>query len=911
MLIAKLRISIIGIVLICSAASVAAHEFWVAPQPFIVQPDAQVVVTLRVGEMMHGKSLPFHSSNFQSLTLTTRNGTRYLNGIEDDTAALSYTAGEAGLHVIAYHSTADQVTFDDWETFRDYVAEEGLDEIAEKHRTRNLPDSGFKEDYTRYAKALVQVGPAGEQDRDEARGLPLELVAEDNPYVPGLETVRVKLLSAGKPVPGRQITVFRYDGAVSRSVVNTDARGQAAIPVASGGLFLLNAIDLQPVEDQTAVWSSYWASLTFGLPIVLRDVHPLDPLSKKEIARAIRAIAKSGYTNPMTRAALVTLAEPSKADALAWTPGEPAERRAFAIIRNGMEVFEATVDLAVGTIERWQQVPGVQPPIQSAEWAQAQRLIKKDPRWIAAMRARGYDDFSQIFCESLSAGFFDLAEERGRRLLKMPCYDLGGTKTNIYGRPIEGLISVVDLDKSEVVRVIDKGAVPVSPDAHGFDEASVPTLRAPMRPVRTEAPAGWNFSINGRLVTWQAWSFHLGFDQRFGSVLSLVTHKDGPSRRMILYQGHLSEIFVPYMDPDEGWYYRSYMDAGEYGLGVLSSPLAPGFDCPEGAVFLNADLAAPVGEAYTRERVMCVFERDAAAPLWRHWEALNGAYEGRPTTELVVRSIPTIGNYDYVVDWVFTQKGEIQINIGATGIDAVKGVAMENMKSPGARAATRSGVLVAPNLVAVHHDHYFSIRLDIDVDGPINSFIRERLSPISLPTDHPRRSLWQLEPVPMRSEGALTARDGPELWRIENPEVETALGHRPSFQIAAGSSATSLLSPEDWPQRRAAFSSNTLWITAQRPGELFAGGPYPNQSPGGNGLTSYVNGDSVVATDVVAWYTIGFHHLTRPEDWPILPTIWHGVRLRPYGFFTNNPGLGVRRHFRDKSQEGKLPALVR
>jgi uncharacterized GH25 family protein len=438
MLIAKLRILIVGVVLICGVSSVAAHEFWVEPQPFTVQPDAQIVFTLRVGEMMRGKSLPFHSSNFQSLTITTRNGTRYLNGIEDDIAALSYTAGESGLHVIAYHSTANQVTFDDWETFRDYVSEEGLDEIAKKHRARNLPDSGFKEDYTRYAKALVQVGPAGEQDRDAARGLPLELVAEDNPYVPGLETVRVKLLSAGKPVPGRQITVFRYDGAVSRSVVNTDARGQAAIPVASGGLFLLNAIDLQPVEDQTAVWSSYWASLTFGLPVVLRDVHPLDPLSKKENARAIRAIAKSGYTNPTTRAALVTLAEPSKADVLAWTPGEPAERRAFAIIRNGMEVFEATVDLAAGTIDRWQQVPGVQPPIQSAEWARAQRLIKKDPRWIAAMRARGYDDFSQIFCESLSAGFFDLTEERGRRLLKMPCYDISGTKTNIYGRPIEG-----------------------------------------------------------------------------------------------------------------------------------------------------------------------------------------------------------------------------------------------------------------------------------------------------------------------------------------------------------------------------------------------------------------------------------------------------------------------------------------
>ena len=372
---------------------------------------------------------------------------------------------------------------------------------------------------------------------------------------------------------------------------------------------------------------------------------------------------------------------------------------------------------------------------------------------------------------------------------------------------------------------------------------------------------------------------------------------------MILYQGHLSEVFVPYMDSDEGWYHRSYMDAGEYGLGILSSPLKLGLDCPDGAIFLDAELSNPLGAAYTSERVMCIFERDTAAPLWRHWEALNGTYEGRRSTQLVVRSIPTIGNYDYIVDWVFTQKGEIQINIGATGIDAVKGVAIETMKNPGAKDATRSGVLVAPNLVAIHHDHYFSIRLDIDVDGPINTFVHQRLTPTSLTKGHPRRSLWRLEQVSMPNEGALTTNDGAQLWRIENPGVETGLGHRPSYQIAADGNATSLLNSEDWPQRRGAFSTDTLWITAQQPGELFAGGAYPNQSPGGTGLTAYINGESIVGTDIVAWYTIGFHHLTRPEDWPVLPTTWHGVRLRPYGFFIRNPGLGVRRDFIGESRE--------
>lgn len=659
----------------------------------------------------------------------------------------------------------------------------------------------------------------------------------------------------------------------------------------------------------TRTYVPTWRTIAAGLALSFASLtaaaqqpHPLDPLTTAEITRAIRVIGQSGNVNRATRAALVTLAEPRKADVLAWKPGKPFKRRAFSVIRNGPEVYEATVDLAAGRLERWRHVPGVQPAIQSAEWARAQRLTKADPRWIAAMRARGYDDFSQIFCESLSAGYFNLADERGRRLLKMPCYDVAGAKSNVYGRPIEGLISIVDLDRGEVLRIIDEGKVPVSPDTHDFDASSVSPLRPPLRPVRTVAPAGWNFTMDGRVVSWQGWRFHVGFDQRFGPVISLVTHADGEKRRMVLYQGHLSEVFVPYMDPSPGWYYRSYMDAGEYGIGVFASPLSPGLDCPVGARLLDANLSNPLGAPYTRKRVTCIFERDTAAPLWRHWEALNGALESRPATELVVRSIASVANYDYVLDWVFTQKGEIAIRLGATGIDAVKGVPVRRADESGAKDATRSGMLVAPDLVAVHHDHYFSFRLDIDVDGEVNRFVRERLARVSFPEENPRRSAWRLVPVPMEKEGGLDLRRGPELWRADNPGVTTPLGHRPSYQIAAGSTATSLLGADDWPQRRAAFSSKTLWITARHDGELFAGGPYPNQSPGGGGLPSYVNGESIVGTDIVAWYTIGFHHLTRPEDWPVLPTVWHGFRLRPYGFFTRNPGLDVRPQFQGENK---------
>jgi primary-amine oxidase len=34
---------------------------------------------------------------------------------------------------------------------------------------------------------------------------------------------------------------------------------------------------------------------------------------------------------------------------------------------------------------------------------------------------------------------------------------------------------------------------------------------------------------------------------------------------------------------------------------------------------------------------------------------------------------------------------------------------------------------------------------------------------------------------------------------------------------------------------------------------------------------------------------VGFHHVARPEDWPILPLELHGFNLVPSGFFERNP----------------------
>jgi primary-amine oxidase len=652
-----------------------------------------------------------------------------------------------------------------------------------------------------------------------------------------------------------------------------------------------------------------YRSLAAGLAIVVLQgflgdpsawAHPLDPLSSEEIVAATDALRQAGDTDETTRFALIDLDEPDKSAVLAWRPGQPFVRRAFVIARQRSTVYEGVVDLTGRKVERWQPIPNAQSGILSGEWEAAQQIATSDPGWQAAMRRRGYDpSHAEVFCAPLAAGYFADPAEKGRRLLRVACFDTAGT-SNVWARPIEGLLAVVDLDANRIVRLIDTGPVQVSRDPGRFDEASQKAPRPALKPVLNEAPAGPNFALDRNSVQWNRWSFHYRMDPRTGLILSLVRYQDQGRERMVLYRGSVAEMFVPYMDPAPNWSFRTSMDVGEYGFGPLSLPLSPGSDCPANAAFLDAVLADETGSPVERKGVICLFERATAAPLWRHAEIVNNGYEGRPAVELVMRTIPSVGNYDYLIDWVLTEAGATRIDVGATGIDEVKGVRSTTMADPTAANDTAYGTLVAPNLVAVNHDHFLSFRLDVDIDGEGNTLVRQRLAPQRMNAAGGRRSLWRVVDEPVGIEGPLHSdmHGGAEIWRIENPNRTNPLGQHPGYELRVGHSVVSLLAADDFPQRRAGFSGAPLWVTAYDPTELYAGGMYPNQSRGGDGLPAFVARHRPVANaDLVLWYTMGFHHVPRPEDWPVLPTMWHTVSLVPYGFFDHNPALDLPRDF--------------
>ena len=50
---------------------------------------------------------------------------------------------------------------------------------------------------------------------------------------------------------------------------------------------------------------------------------------------------------------------------------------------------------------------------------------------------------------------------------------------------------------------------------------------------------------------------------------------------------------------------------------------------------------------------------------------------------------------------------------------------------------------------------------------------------------------------------------------------------------------------------------------------------------------------SIENTDVVMWYVFGIHHITRPEDWQVMPVDVVSFSLKPFGFCDRNPSLDV------------------
>ena len=618
--------------------------------------------------------------------------------------------------------------------------------------------------------------------------------------------------------------------------------------------------------------------------------HPLDPLTAEEIAEA-SAILKSQRTlGPRTRFETVVLREPDKDVALAHQAGDPIRREAFLVVldNDAAATYEAVVSLDARRVVSWEHIPGVQPRVMFDEFIECEAAVRADARFQAAIKKRGITDPSLVMVDPWSAGNYGYADEEGRRLVLCRNFARSSPTDNGYARPIEGVTAVVDLNRMEVVRVDDYGVAPLPPEPGNYGAEFVGKFREDLKPLEITQPEGPSFQVDGWKVTWQKWHLRVGFTPREGLVIHTVGYEDQGRVRPILYRAALSDMVVPYGEPGKDHYRKNAFDAGEYGIGSLTNSLTLGCDCLGEIYYFDAVLNTGGGEAFTIPNAVCMHEEDYGI-LWKHTDWRSGQTEVRRSRRLVISSIATVGNYEYGFFWYFYQDGTIQMEIKLTGIINTAGIA--EGETP------KYGTIVAPQLNAHIHQHFFNFRMDMNVDGGENSVFEVNTVAVPPGPDNPHGNAFYAEKTLLGTEHDAQRVIDPmsgRYWLVSNTSRKNKLGQPVSYKLMPGENILPFARPDASIIKRAGFMTKHLWVTPYDRDEISATGPYPNQHPGGAGLPEYTkNNRNVADTDVVLWYTLGYHHVPRPEDWPISPVAYCGFSLKPVSFFDTNPVLDL------------------
>lgn len=636
------------------------------------------------------------------------------------------------------------------------------------------------------------------------------------------------------------------------------------------------------------------------LNTAIAATHPLDPLSAQEIESAVKILKDMKNFPKEVLFSTVQLNEPPKAEVWSFKAGIAFRREAFAIVmdRPRNKTYEAVIDLKGKKIVSWKEMIGVQPLIFDGEYADLKRIVKGDSRWKEAMKKRGISDFSKVEVDGWAIGQVD-PKYTGRLMRGLSYFK--GDGENYYGRPIEGVVAIVDVTRGVVVDLTDSGIVPIAEKGQDFSEKAIGKMREKPKSLTIVQSEGASYKLDGNEISWQKWRFRFTMHPREGIVLHTVAYDDDGKIRPILYRAALSEMVVPYGDPDANWRWRAAFDVGEYNIGRNSYPLEKNFDAPENAQLLDAVFADDRGAVLERRGVLAIYERDGGI-LWKHYDFTTEKNETRRARELVLSAVATIGNYDYAINYIFKQDGSMEVDLALTGIMLAKGVKEKRAdETHSMMKMEASGHLVAENIVAPHHQHFFNFRLDFDIDGVNNSVTETNSSAMPAGANNPyqngfvmRETQFKTEREAQRSMDMQTAR----VWTVINPAAKNSLGQNTSYIIVPGANALPYISNESLVRKRAQFINNHFWTTRYNADELYAAGVYPNQSAGKGdvGLPKYIaDNESLENQDVVVWYTLGVTHIPRPEEWSVMPTTHVGFKLLPGAFFNRNPALDVPR----------------
>lgn len=347
---------------------------------------------------------------------------------------------------------------------------------------------------------------------------------------------------------------------------------------------------------------------------------------------------------------------------------------------------------------------------------------------------------------------------------------------------------------------------------------------------------------NESFVSWLGFDFNIAFSQVTGMSLFDI-RVDG---ERVIYELGMQEALAEYAGNDPKLSGTAYMDTA-YNFGALATELVPGYDCPIYAEYLDTQHA--LGEKIIKHKgTICVFETPLDFPLQRHSGITHTTTFAN--SALVVRSISTVGNYDYTTEYIFYLDGSIEVKLRASGY--IQGAYWKNN--------TQYGYQVHDFVSSAIHDHTINFKADMDVAGAKNTIEIVTLSEkeIEYPwaPDVKRRTMSLEKSISPDESFFDWPRNGAAMYLVSNQNAKNAYGENRAYRIVPGTGIASpvhLTTHQSSNLRNATtWAEHDLYVTKQKDTE-------PRSSSPLNGMTPdqpliqfdrFLDGENVVDEDL-------------------------------------------------------------
>ncbi len=251
--------------------SAGAHDLFFKFDSYFLQPNSKATVRLLNGTFRASEAT-LARDRMVDVSIVKPSGERvHLPHSswrdEGTTTLLDFETAVAGTYTIGL-STSSRDVEQKAAQFNDYLAHEGMpDTLTERKKKKEL-NKDVRRRYSKYIKAIFQVGEARTDSYKTMLGYPVEIVPLRNPYTLKLgDTLEVLCLKDGRPIVNQFVAAGREDDGREQPAVNmrSDGKGVARIKLNGTGKWYVKFIHMTTLNDPQINYESKWATLTFEI----------------------------------------------------------------------------------------------------------------------------------------------------------------------------------------------------------------------------------------------------------------------------------------------------------------------------------------------------------------------------------------------------------------------------------------------------------------------------------------------------------------------------------------------------------------------------------------------------------------------------------------------------------------------